>query len=157
MYPTRVPTYSTEIGTSRSTTGSTFTTAAGGDAVARGASPHPAAVITTSPISETTSSPRMSIMRLLLSSGAEGKRIHSQADLGAAGLADPFPVEHRGEPERGRACPRSAHNRRHRCLPPARPIRMQRSPQPRPCPRRWPVPCDQRHAEDTPQGEPDGE
>src|SRR5437870_6210145 len=46
--------------------------------------------------------PRMSIMRLLLSSGAEGKRIHSQADLGAASLADPFPVEHRGEPERGR-------------------------------------------------------
>src|SRR2546421_5389663 len=70
MYPTRVPTYSTEIGTSRSTTGSTFTTAAGGAAVARAASPHPAAVITTSPISETTSSPRMSIMRLLLSSGA---------------------------------------------------------------------------------------
>src|SRR6059036_436841 len=75
MYPTRVPTYSTEIGTSRSTTDSTFTTAAGGDAVARDASPHPAAVITTSPINETTSSPRMSIMRLLLSSGAEGKRI----------------------------------------------------------------------------------
>src|SRR2546422_3164144 len=148
MYPTRVPTYSTEIGTSRSTTGSTFTTAAGGDAVARDASPHPAAVITTSPISETTSSPRMSIMRRLLSSGAEGKRIHSQADLGAASLADPFPVEHRGEPERGRACPRSA--------APARPIRMQRSPHPRPCPRRLLVPCDQRHAEDTPQGEPDG-
>src|SRR5438874_2605384 len=74
MYPTSVPTYSTEIGTSRSTTGSTFTTAAGGDAVARDASPHPAAVITTSPISETTSSLRLSIIRLLLSSGAEGKR-----------------------------------------------------------------------------------
>src|SRR5437764_1488775 len=29
--------------------------------------------------------PRMSIMRLLPSSGAEGKRIHSQADLGEAG------------------------------------------------------------------------
>src|SRR5437773_5814041 len=141
MYPTRVPTYSTEIGTSRSTTASTLTTAGGGAAVARDASPHPAAVITTSPISETTSSPRMSIMRLLLSSGAEGKRIHSQADLGAASLAD--------LPERGRACPRSAHNRRHRCLPPARPIRMQRSQHPRPCPRRWLVPCDQRHAEDT--------
>src|SRR6059036_3285942 len=77
MYPTRVPTYSTEIGTSRSTTGSTFTTAAGGDAVARDESPHPAAGIIASPISETTSSPRMSIMRLLLSSGAEGKRIHT--------------------------------------------------------------------------------
>src|SRR6266581_838252 len=109
MYPTRVPTYSTEIGTSRSTTGSTFTTGAGGAAVARDASPHPATVITTSPISETTSSPRMSIMRLLLSSGAEGK-----------------------------------------------PIRMQRSPHPRQCARRLLVPCGQRHAEDTPQGEQDG-
>src|SRR2546429_7533115 len=109
MSPTSVPTYAPEIGTSRSTTGSTFAAAAGGDAVARDASPHPAAVITTSPISETTSSPRMSIMRLLLSSGAEGKRIHSQADLGAAGLADPLPVEHRGQPERGTARTRGAH------------------------------------------------
>src|SRR5438093_10887794 len=87
MYPTRVPTYSTEIGTSRSTTGSTFTTAAGGDALARDASRHPAAVIPTSPSSETTSSPRMSIMRLLLSSGAEGKRIHSPT---SAQLASPI-------------------------------------------------------------------
>src|SRR2546425_4415272 len=131
MYPTRVPTYSTEIGTSRSTTGSTFTTAAGGDAVARDAAPHPAVVITTSPISETTSSPRMSIMRLLLSSGAEGKRIHSQADVGAVGLADPFPVEHRGEPERGRPAHEARTIHDIVACPPARPIRMQRPPQPR--------------------------
>src|SRR5439155_4274483 len=151
MYPTRVPTYSTEIGTSRSTTGSTFTTAAGGAAVAREASPHPAAVITTSPISETTSSPRMSIMRLLLSSGAEGKRIHSQADLGAASLADPFPVEHRGEPERGRACPRSAHNRRHRCLPPLDPFGCNDPRNHGPAHVVGQFGAIQRHAEDTPQ------
>src|SRR5438876_9827654 len=77
MYPTRVPTYSTEIGTSRSTTDSTFTTAAGGDEVARDASPHPAAVITTSPVHESTRSARLPITRLLLSAGVGGKRIHA--------------------------------------------------------------------------------
>jgi len=108
-------------------------------------------VITTSPISETTSSPRMSIMRLLLSSGAEGKRIHSQADLGAAGLADPFPVEHRGEPERGRACPRSAHKTDIVACP-----RWTRSDATiHACtalPRRRLVPCYQQHAENTRKG-----
>src|SRR4029450_4203408 len=39
MEPTSDPTYSTEIGTSRSTTDSTFTTAGRGGAVARDASP----------------------------------------------------------------------------------------------------------------------
>src|SRR3989442_6994489 len=93
----------------------------------------------------------MSIMRLLLSSGAEGKRIHSQADLGAAGLADPFPVEHRGEPERGRACPRSAHKTDIVACP-----RWTRSDATiHACtalPRRRLVPCYQQHAENTRKG-----
>jgi hypothetical protein len=81
MEPTSDPTYSTEIGTSRSTTDSTFTTAGGGVPVAREASPQPAAAIATGPISETTSSPRRSIMRLLLSSRAEGEHIRSQPGI----------------------------------------------------------------------------
>src|SRR5437588_5178776 len=44
MYPTSVPTHSAEIGTSRSTTGSTLTTGAGGGPAARDASPQPASV-----------------------------------------------------------------------------------------------------------------
>src|SRR5205809_3791371 len=42
MYPTSVPTHSAEIGTFRSTTGSTLTTGAGGPPVARDVSPQPA-------------------------------------------------------------------------------------------------------------------
>src|SRR5712691_5639532 len=43
MYPTSVPTHSEEIGTSRSTTGSTLTTGGGGGPAARDESPQPAA------------------------------------------------------------------------------------------------------------------
>src|SRR5437870_142693 len=54
MKPTSVPTYSTVIGTSRSITGSTLTTAAGGGAEARDW-PQPAAAATIRPISKPVS------------------------------------------------------------------------------------------------------
>src|SRR2546427_9643224 len=50
MYPTSVPTYSTDIGTSFSITGSTLTTGVGGGAAAREASPQPAAAAAVRPI-----------------------------------------------------------------------------------------------------------
>src|SRR5438876_10540125 len=56
MYPTSVPTYSKVIGTSRSTTGSTLTTGAGGGAAARDASPQPAATAAIRPISKPANS-----------------------------------------------------------------------------------------------------
>src|SRR6267378_3908126 len=120
MEPTSVPTYSTEIGTSRSTTGSTFTTAGGGGAVAREASPQPAAVIATSPISETPSRARTSIMWRFPMRSREGQSgVSSGAEGGRSG--ESFRIDRSAPLRRRRRRPRGPRRPVSRRAPPPPP------------------------------------